>query len=91
MIKLNEVLTEYERQRVIESALQNIEAFNSLLQAFMDLPEVEQLMDLIKEEKDTDLYLVLTPELREEILALEQSISENQENTSTIFNKLDDI
>ena len=43
----------------------------------MDLPEVEQLMDLIKEEKDTDLYLVLTPELREEILALEQSISEN--------------
>ena len=57
----------------------------------MDLPEVEQLMDLIKEEKDTDLYLVLTPELREEILALEQSISENQENTSTIFNKLDDI
>ena len=91
MVKLNEVLTEYERQRVIESALQNIEAFNSLLQAFMDLPEVEQLMDLIKEEKDTDLYLVLTPELREEILALEQSISENQENTSTIFNKLDDI
>ena len=91
LVKLNEVLTDYERQRVIESALQNIEAFNSLLQAFMDLPEVEQLMDLIKEEKDTDLYLVLTPELREEILALEQSISENQENTSTIFNKLDDI
>ena len=57
----------------------------------MDLPEVEQLMDLIKEEKDTDLYLVLTPELRQEILALEQAISENQENTSTIFNKLDDI
>ena len=57
----------------------------------MDLPEVEQLMDLIKEEKDTELYLVLTPELRQEILALEQAISENQENTSTIFNKLDDI
>ena len=76
---------------MIESALQNIEAFNSLLQAFMDLPEVEQLMDLIKEEKDTDLYLVLTPEIKVEILALEQAISENQENTSTIFSKLDEI
>lgn len=31
LVKLNEILTEYERQRVIESALLNIENFNSLL------------------------------------------------------------
>lgn len=31
LLKLNEILTEYERQRVIESALLNIEKFNSLL------------------------------------------------------------
>ena len=31
LLKLNEILTEYERQRVIESALMNIEKFNSLL------------------------------------------------------------
>ena len=39
--KLNEILTDYERQRVIESAVINIERFNSMLQAFMDLPETE--------------------------------------------------
>jgi len=41
LTKLNEILTDYERVRVIESAVINIERFNSLLQVFMDLPEVE--------------------------------------------------
>ena len=44
---------EYERQRVIESALLNLEKFNALLQAFMDLPELEQLLEMVKDETDT--------------------------------------
>ena len=50
--KLNEILTEYERQRVIESALLNLERFNMLLQAFMDLPDIEQLLEMVREETD---------------------------------------
>ena len=38
--KLNELLREYERDRVIESAMLNLSRFNGLLQTFMDLPEV---------------------------------------------------
>lgn len=41
LTKLNDILKDYERQRVIESALLNLQKFNTLLQAFMDLPEVE--------------------------------------------------
>ena len=41
---LNELLIKYERDRVIESAILNIRGFNSLLQTFMDLPEIEHLL-----------------------------------------------
>ena len=56
---------------MIESALMNIEKFNSLLQAFMDLPEIEQVMDMVKDEPDQARYAVLSAEVQREILEME--------------------
>lgn len=75
--KLNEILTEYERQRVIESALLNLERFNMLLQAFMDLPDIEQLLEMVREETDAQKYKILSAEVQAEILELETVISDN--------------
>ena len=51
-------MREYERDRVIESAMLNLSNFNALLQAFMDLPEVDQLLELVAGE-DLATYKVL--------------------------------
>lgn len=75
--KLNEILTEYERQRVIESALLNLERFNTLLQNFMDLPEIEKLIEMVSQEPDTQRYQILSSEVQAEILELEKVISDN--------------
>ena len=56
--KLNDLLREYERDRVIESAMLNLGNFNSLLQAFMDLPEVDQLLEAVDGEEAT-IYKIL--------------------------------
>ena len=89
--KLNEILTDYERQRVIESAVINIERFNSMLQAFMDLPETEQLLKAVKNEGDQERYCILTEAIQNEIIDLENQISDNQADTTVLFGKLDAV
>ena len=89
--KLNEILTDYERQRVIESAVINIERFNSMLQAFMDLPETEQLLKSVKNEGDQERYCILTDAIQHEIIDLENQISDNQADTTVLFVKLDAV
>ena len=42
----------------------NIEKFNSLLQAFMDLPELEQLTSMVENEADQAKYNILSPEVQ---------------------------
>ena len=68
--KLNELLREYERNRVIESAMLNIGNFNALLQAFMDLPEVDQLLEMVAGE-DAAIYKILDEQTVEMILEKE--------------------
>ena len=57
----------------------------------MDLPEIEQVMDMVKNETDQDKYVVLSTEVQKQILKLEQRISENQEDTSQLFDKFDEV
>ena len=68
--KLNELLREHERNRVIESAMLNIGNFNALLQAFMDLPEVDQLLEMVAGE-DAAIYKILDEQTVEMILEKE--------------------
>ena len=68
--KLNELLREYERNRVIESAMLNIGNFNALLQAFMDLPEVDRLLEMVAGE-DAAIYKILDEQTVEMILEKE--------------------
>ena len=90
MEKLNELLREYERDRVIESAMLNLGSFNSLLQAFMDLPEVNQLMESVEHE-DAAIYKVLDQQTIDQILEAETKIEENQEDTTKLFPDLSHI
>ena len=48
--KLNDLLTKYERDCVIENAILNYDRFNLLLKEFMGLPEVLQLVNTVKDE-----------------------------------------
>ena len=57
----------------------------------MDLPEVEQLMDLIKDEPDQERYVALSTETQQEIQDLERVISENQTDTSSLFTRMEDV
>ena len=57
---------------MIESALLNIEKFNSLLQAFMELPEIEQVMEMVKNEADQAKFCILSSEVQQKIVDLEQ-------------------
>ena len=82
--KLNELLREYERDRVIESAMLNLGNFNSLLQAFMDLPEVNQLMESVEHE-DAAIYKILDQQTIDQILEAEAKIEENQDDTTKLF------
>ena len=70
LAKLNEILREYERNRVIESAMLNIGNFNALLQAFMDLPEVDRLLEMVAGE-DAAIYKILDEQTVEMILEKE--------------------
>ena len=88
--KLNELLREYERDRVIESAMLNLGSFNSLLQAFMDLPEVNQLMESVEHE-DAAIYKILDQQTIDQILEAETKIEENQEDTTKLFPDLSHI
>ena len=76
---------------MIESALLNLQKFNGLLQAFMDLPEVEELLKAVEDEADGARYRVVSPDFQQEIIELEKVISENQEDTQALFDKLDDV
>jgi len=69
-------LREYERDRVIESAMLNLSNFNALLQAFMDLPEVDQLLELVAGE-DLATYKVLDEQSIAQILELEKKIEDS--------------
>ena len=82
--KLNELLREYERDRVIESAMLNLGNFNGLLQAFMDLPEVNQLMESVEHE-DAAIYKILDQQTIDQILEAEAKIEENQDDTTKLF------
>ena len=82
--KLNELLRAYERDRVIESAMLNLGNFNGLLQAFMDLPEVDQLLEVVAPE-DAATYMVLDEQSVAHILALEKKIEDSQEDTTKLF------
>ena len=62
---------------MIESALLNLQKFNGLLQAFMDLPEVEELLKAVEDEADGARYRVVSPDFQQEIIELEKVISEN--------------
>ena len=57
----------------------------------MDLPEVEQLMESIKDEPDSDRYVALSIETQQEIQELERVISENQTDTSSLFTRMEDV
>ena len=57
----------------------------------MDLPEVEQLMELIKDEPDRDRYVAISTETQQEIQELERVISENQTDTSSLFSRMEDV
>ena len=50
----------------------NIEKFNSLLQAFMELPEIEQIMEMVKNEADQAKFCILSSEVQQKIVDLEQ-------------------
>ena len=69
-------MREYERDRVIESAMLNLSNFNALLQAFMDLPEVDQLLELVVGE-DLATYKVLDEQSIAQILELEKKIEDS--------------
>jgi hypothetical protein len=77
-------LREYERDRVIESAMLNLSNFNALLQAFMDLPEVDQLLELVAGE-DLATYKVLDEQSIAQILELEKKIEDSQDDTTKLF------
>ena len=57
----------------------------------MDLPEVEQLMESIKDEPDKDRYVAISTETQQEIQELERVISENQTDTSSLFSRMEDV
>ena len=81
-------MREYERDRVIESAMLNLSNFNALLQAFMDLPEVDQLLELVAGE-DIATYKVLDEQSIAQILELEKKIEDSQDDTPKLFPDLE--
>ena len=54
----------------------NLGNFNGLLQAFMDLPEVDQLLETVAAE-DATMYRILNEQSIEKILETEKKIEEN--------------
>jgi hypothetical protein len=74
--KLNEILAEYERERVIESAILNYDRFNKLLHDFMDLPEVFALVESVKDEPLKE-YHVLDQSTIDKMILLEHKITKN--------------
>lgn len=86
---MNEILGEYERARVIESALTNLSTFNLMLQRFMDLPEVDELLDRIKSEPNEKLYRCVSQEIADQIVQMDELISANTSDTSKLFSQIE--
>ena len=91
MGKLNEILGEYERARVVESALINLRTFNLMLQKFMDLPEVDELIEKVQKEPNSKLYRVISQEQADQIIQMDNLISANTSDTSKLFGQIESV
>ena len=89
--KLNEILGEYERARVVESALINLRTFNLMLQKFMDLPEVDELIERVQNEPNSKLYKVVSQEQADQIIQMDNQISANTSDTSKLFSQIESV